>query len=310
MNQTTSLSPTLVILAAGMGSRYGGLKQIEPIGPGGETLMDYSVYDAIRAGFGKVVFVIRREIEAAFRDRIGSRYEAHTNVRYVFQELDQVPGGFVVPPSRSKPWGTAHAMLAAESEVDEPFSVINADDFYGPNAFPSIAGFLTNPPTGDVLTVAMVGYALTATLSTHGKVARGLCHCGAGGWLEGIEEVLGIEPHGDGARSVTDTGGERLLSSSDVVSMNLWGFPREIFGPLRGEFERFLSDPDNLEKGEFYIPTGLNRMMADGRVRVRVLPGGDVWCGVTYKEDKPAAVELIARLVADGVYPARLWSDV
>jgi len=290
--------PTLVLLAAGMGSRYGGLKQVDPVGPSGETLLDYSIYDALRAGFGKVVFIIRHDIEAQFREVVGKRFAGRVPVEYAFQELGDLPAGFKVPEGRTKPWGTTHAILAAEKVVREPFTVINADDYYGRSSFQSMAVHLTSGSPD----LAMVGFQLKNTLSEHGTVARGICTVGADGYLTSVEELTKIEKTSTGARD-----GDRVFTGEELVSMNFWGFQPGVFPDLRASFTGFLQRAGNELKSECYIPATVNELMLAGKARVRVLSSRDPWFGVTYKEDKPRVVESIARLVANGDYPAKLW---
>lgn len=301
------MKPTLVILAAGMGSRYGGMKQLEAVGPEGATIMDYSIYDALRAGFGKAVFVIRPEMEAAFKETIGRRYEKHIPVAYVFQRLEQLPAGYSVPPGRAKPWGTAHAVLAAENEVNEAFAVVNADDFYGANSFAVLSEFLQQEEQADVPAYAMVGYTLRETLTEAGSVNRGCCRCTPDGWLESITEIVGIERDGVDACYPDETGERRVLSGDQLVSMNIWGFGRAFFDQLRERFENFLRENGTSNTAEFYLPTGVQELMRAGRARVKVLPTTDRWCGVTHPEDKPRVVRMIGELVERGRYPRRLW---
>lgn len=301
------MKPTLVILAAGMGSRYGGLKQLEPVGPGGETIMDYSIYDAIRAGFAKAVFVIRSDMEAAFKETIGRRYEMHVPVAYAFQRLDALPAGFTVPPSRSKPWGTGHAVLATRDEVREPFGVINADDFYGANSIAALGRFLQEEDTHDVPTYAMVGFALRDTLSEVGTVNRGCCRRNADGYLESIVEIVGIKRHGSDGRYTDGSGNTQIISGDDQVSMNTWGFQPILFDELGARFKHFLRQNAASETAEFHLPTGIQELMRAGRARVKVLPTTDRWCGVTHQEDKPRVVEMIGKLVSRGDYPRKLW---
>jgi hypothetical protein len=294
----TPPKPTLVLLAAGMGSRYGGLKQVDPVGPSGETLLDYSVYDALRAGFGKIVFVIRRDIETQFRDVVGRRFEGRAPVDYAFQELDSLPPGFQVPAGRTKPWGTTHAILAAEPVVRKPFTVINADDYYGRDSFVTIARHLTSGSSD----LAMVGFKLKNTLSEHGTVARGVCTVGADGYLVSVEECTRIEKTATGARD-----GDRIFTGEELVSMNFWGFQPVVFAGLRESFTAFMHRSGNDPKAESYIPATITEMMAAGRARVRMLSSSSPWFGVTYKEDKPRVIASIARLIQQGEYPARLW---
>ena len=300
------MKPTLVILAAGMGRRYGGLKQLEPVGPSGETIMDYSVYDALRAGFGKAVFVIRPDMEVAFLKTLGRRYETYMPVVHVLQRLDALPGGFTVPPGRTKPWGTGHAVLAAEGCVHEPFAVVNADDFYGAGSLATLGTFLQQEHGGDVPTYAMVGFTLRDTLTAAGSVSRGCCRRDTDGWLESITEVTGIEPHGLDARCPGESGEMEILSGDHIVSMNAWGFQPAFFDQLRACFEGFLGQEDR-PGAEFYIPAAVQELIRIGRARVRILRTTDTWCGVTHPEDGPRVVEMIGKLVDTGEYPRKLW---
>ena len=291
--------PTLVLLAAGMGSRYGGLKQVDPVGPSGETLLDYSIYDALRSGFGKVVFIIRHDIEQQFREVVGKRFEGRAPVDYAFQELNHLPAGFSVPEGRTKPWGTTQAVLAAEDVVREPFAVLNADDFYGRESFATLATHLTSGSQD----LAMVGFQLKNTLSEHGTVARGICGVGADGYLTSVQEFTKIEKTATGARE-----GERTFTGDELVSMNFWGFRPAVFGDLRASFTTFLQRSGTELKSECYIPATVNELMVAGKARVKMLSSRSPWFGVTYKEDKPRVVESIARLVAAGTYPPKLWT--
>ena len=296
-------TPALLVLAAGMGSRYGGLKQIDPVGPAGETLLDYSVYDALRAGFGKLVFVIRREIADEFKKAVGRRFEQRTRVEYVFQELDKLPPGFSPPPNRRKPWGTAHAILMAAEVVTEPFAAINADDFYGANSFRLLAEHLgAGGPD-----YAMVGFILRNTLSEFGSVARGLCRVNKDAYLESVVELTKIEKDGDAARYTDADGQVHPLTGDETVSMNIWGFTPEIFGHLRRQMADFLAKYAHDEKAELYIPTAVNQLVGTGQARVKVQRTTDAWFGFTYHEDRPLVVEGIRKLVAQGKYPEKLW---
>jgi UTP-glucose-1-phosphate uridylyltransferase len=257
-------NPTLLVLAAGTGSRYGGLKQIDPVGPGGETILDYSIYDAIRAGFGKLVFVIRRDIEEPFRQKVGSRFEKKIDVQYIFQEIDKLPQGFTVPPNRTKPWGTGQAILMADGIIREPFAAINADDFYGANSF-QLLGQHLQAGTEDY---AMVGFVLRNTLTEHGSVARGVCQVDADGFLLTVTELTRIEKDGNGGRYIDDSGLINRLSGDEVVSLNLWAFTPSIFRHLQEEFVDFLKTHGQHEKAEFFIPTVVNKLVASGRARV------------------------------------------
>jgi dTDP-glucose pyrophosphorylase len=295
---------TLLVLAAGMGSRYGGLKQIDPIGPGGETMIDYSIYDSLNAGFNKLVFVIRRDIEESFREVIGARFENRTKVEYVFQELDKLPPGFSVPANRSKPWGTGQAILMGAEVINEPFGVINADDFYGKNSFRVLAKHLQSGSAD----YAMVGFILRNTLSEFGTVARGVCEVTAEGLLKSVTELTKIEKAGTGAKHTDALGKEHSLSGDEMVSMNMWGFTPTIFRHLREQFPAFLNEHGQEEKSEFYIPSVVNALINSGQERLRVLRSADSWFGVTYREDRPRVVTSIGNLIAEKNYPERLWA--
>lgn len=296
--------PTLLVMAAGMGSRYGGLKQIDPVGPNGETIIDYSIYDALRAGFGKLVFVIRKDIERPFKETVGARFEKRIAVEYVFQELDKLPQGFSVPAERTKPWGTTQAVLMAADAIREPFAVINADDFYGAESYRVLAGHLMSG-TRDY---AMVGFILRNTLSEFGSVARGVCRVDQDGYLKGVEELTNIVPEGRGAKNTAPDGTMTELSGDEAVSMNMWGFTPEIFAQLREVFHRFLERSGKELKAESYVPTAVNELVAGGQARVKVLRTRDSWFGVTYREDRPRVVESIRRLIETGAYPGALWA--
>lgn len=295
-------APTLLVLAAGIGSRYGGLKQIQPVGASGETIMDYSIYDALRAGFGRVVFVIRRDTEEPFKKIIGARFEKKIAVDYVFQELNALPAGFSAPANRAKPWGTGHALLMAAGAVRGPFAVINADDFYGATSFRVLAEHLRSAGAD----FAMVGYLLRNTLSEFGGVARGVCQTSPAGFLESVTELTKIEREGAGAKAVGPDGKVLHLSGDETVSMNLWGFTPALFGELRKLFMEFLARHGAEEKSEFYIPAAVNDLIRAGRARVKVLRSPDSWFGVTYRQDHPLVAENIRKLVARGDYPDKL----
>ncbi len=298
--------PTVVVLAAGMGSRYGGLKQLDSVGPNGETIIDYSVYDAIRAGFGKIVFIIRRDIEQAFREAIGSRYESKIKVEYAFQELDRLPEGHAVPAGRAKPWGTGHAILMAEEFVGEPFVVINGDDFYGADAFKVAADYLSRAQDGDQADYCMVGFTLRRTLSDFGTVSRGVCRLD-GANLAGVTEITAISRDGEAASYPLEDGEAARLSGDEAVSMNMWGFTPSIFKHLGVMFGAFLDEQGQELKSEFYIPSVVNALIKARLARVRVLPTASAWFGVTYQEDKPYVETSIRELIAAGDYPAELW---
>ncbi len=302
-------------MAAGMGSRFGGLKQIEPFGPGGETLLDYSVYDALRAGFDRIVFVIRRDFEQSFRERVGRRFEARTPVEYVFQELDSLPAGFAPPAGREKPWGTAHAVWCARGAVTAPFAAINADDFYGRDAFTRLAAFFKREggiarEPGAAARLAMAGYRLADTLSEHGSVSRGICKVDTNGMLEGIEEMTAIEAADGGTgRARAAGGGELRLPADTVVSMNCWGFTPAVFALLDDAFQRFLRARGTELKSECYLPASVAEGMQSGLARVEVLPVRATWFGVTHRDDKPRVVSALRILIDAGEYPERLWAE-
>lgn len=304
----TQPRPALVVLAAGMGSRYGGLKQIDPVGPHGEVVLDYSVFDARRAGFGSVVFVIRRDLERAFRETVGRRFEDRIEVRYAFQEVESLPPGFTVPPGRTKPWGTGHAVLSARPAVVEPFAVINADDFYGADAYQQLAGFLAEDRAANDDTYAMVGFELRRTLSEHGTTARGVCVVDGDGCLASVQELTAIERTAEGVRNREPDGGFRALTGEETVSMNCWGCTPGFFQHLEAAFQEFLTAHAGSVKAEFYLPAAVNALIERRRARVRVLPTRADWFGVTYREDRPVVIASIQRLIAAGVYPEQLWA--
>lgn len=300
--------PVLVIMAAGMGSRYGGLKQMDPIGGPGQVILDYSIYDARRAGFETVVFVIKDEIEADFRARVGARIERHMNVHYAFQRMEDLPEGYRVPQGRVKPWGTAQAALAAQPFLDGPFAILNADDYYGPSAFQVIFDYLCAHPAGNEY--AMVAYRLENTVTDHGHVARGVCQVGEDGLLTGIVERTRIEK-GPPPR-FTEDGGQTWtqLPGDTMVSMNFWGFNPSLLEQARARFPAFLDRAlrENPLKGEYLLPTLVGQLIQEGHSSVRALSSGDRWYGVTYQEDKPAVSAAIARMTAQGLYPVSLWT--
>ena len=300
-------SPALVVLAAGMGSRYGGLKQMDPMGPNGETVLDYSVFDAIRAGFSKVIFVIREDFAEAFQTTVGAKFKSKVEVAYAFQKLDDLPDGFTVPEGREKPWGTSHAILAARDEIDRPFAVINADDFYGSDAYLKAAGFLSSNPIEDGKShYALVGYHLVNTLSDHGSVNRGICQTD-NGLLKGVEEVVNIARKDTAeieGRSLD--GSACLVHEEAVVSMNLWGFPVSFISELQDHFRSFLTEHGQEEKSECYIPTVVDELVNRGHADCHVLETSSSWFGVTYPDDKPHVVASIKELVDSGDYPSPL----
>lgn len=300
------MKPTLFVLAAGMGSRYGGLKQLDSLGPNGETIMDYSIYDAIKSGFGKVVFVIRKDFEQDFRDKILSKYEGHVPVEVVFQSTDALPEGFTCPADRTKPWGTNHAVLMGKDVIKEPFAVINADDFYGRDAFEVIAKELSRPRDrkGDY---CMVGFRVGNTMTENGSVARGVCE-NKDGLLTSVVERTAISYDDNHDIVFTDENGEvQKLAPSTPVSMNLWGFTPDYFDYSEREFVNFLKKDINTPKAEFFIPLCIDALIKNGEATVKVLDTDSRWFGVTYAADRPGVVEKFARLAADGVYPSPLF---
>ncbi len=300
------MKPTLFVLAAGMGSRYGGLKQLDGLGPHGETIMDYSIYDAIHAGFGKIVFVIRKDFEQDFREKILSKYEGHIPVEVVFQSITDLPEGYTCPEDRTKPWGTNHAVLMGKNAIKEPFAVINADDFYGRNAFEVIAKELSRPRDrkGDY---CMVGFRVGNTMTENGSVARGVCSTKDGN-LESVVERTAISYDKEGRIVFTDENGtEQTLDPATPVSMNLWGFTPDYFDYSEREFRRFLDRYINTPKSEFFIPLAIDTLIKSVEASVKVLDTDSIWFGVTYAADRPGVVEKFAQLHADGTYPEKLF---
>jgi NDP-sugar pyrophosphorylase family protein len=287
---------SLVVLAAGMGSRYGGLKQLDPVGPSGETILDYAVYDALRAGFERVVFVIRHDFDAVFREQVGARYADRVAVDYAYQSVDLLPPGCSVPDGRTKPWGTGHAVWCARTAVPGSFAVINADDFLGRDAFAQLAGFLAAPDADH----AMVGYRLGKTLSEQGSVSRGVCQVSAQGELTEVVEHTGID------RAEVGEGGK--FSGDEIVSMNCWAFQPTFWDALDRQWQHFVAERLTAEKAEFYLPAAVSAEIGAGRATVRVLPTTASWFGVTYREDKPTVTATLAAMVAAGEYPESLFS--
>lgn len=300
------MKPTLFVLAAGMGSRYGGLKQLDPLGPNGETIMDYSIYDAIQAGFGKVVFVIRKDFEQDFRDKILSKYEGHIPVDVVFQSIDKLPEGFVCPANRTKPWGPAHAVIMGAEAIKEPFAVINSDDFYGRNSFEVLAKELMRPRDhkGDY---CMVGFRIGNTMTENGGVNRGVCQT-KDGYLTSVEECKDIAYNENHEIVYTDADGKKhYLDANIPVSMNMWGFTSDYFDFGNREFSNFLSEKINVPKSEQVIPDVADALIKSGEATVKVLDTDSRWFGVTYAEDRPGVVNKFAALHADGTYPSPLF---
>ena len=301
------MSLTLVVLAAGIGSRYGGLKQMDPMGPSGEFILDYSIFDALRAGFDEVTFVVSRQVEADFKAVIGARIERRLRVQYVVQELTTgLPAGVAVPPDRKKPWGTGHAVLVCRNAVRTPFAAINADDFYGRESFRALAEFLEKRSPAEPR-YSMVGFLLRNTLSEHGHVARGICDVDAGGLLRRVVERTRIEKAPDGARFTDDSGKWQPLTGNEIVSMNMWGFTPAIFQSLADGFPRFLAAAAGHPKAEYFMPSVVDELIRNGAATTAVLPTPDTWSGVTYPADKPVVVQRIRGLIEAGIYPASLW---
>ena len=303
------VKPTLVIMAAGMGSRYGGLKQIDPVGPSGEIIMDYSIYDAMKAGFGKVVFIIRKEIEDAFRETIGNRISKIVDTAYVYQEVYKVPSNFEVPQDRIKPWGTAHAVLCCKDVVNTPFAVINADDFYGSTSFEEIGKFLSEVKDDrEFYNYAMVGFQLENTLTEHGTVARGVCNVDNENYLVNITERTKIKKFEDAAKYTEDGESWIDIPKGSTVSMNTWGFTPSIFEELEEGFSKFLEgNKENILKSEYFLPSVVDNLIAEGKAKVKVMTSKEQWYGVTYREDKPNVNKAINDLINSGVYPEKLW---
>ena len=303
------MSVSLVVMAAGLGSRYGGLKQIAPVDPNGHILMDYSIYDALRAGFDRVVCIIKPEMREDFYEVIGHRLEKHVEVRYAYQRLDNLPAGYSVPEGRTKPWGTAHALLCAKEQIDAPFAVINADDVYGRDAFAAIAAFLREKHGAGEH--AMVGYRIENTLTENGHVARGVCETDENGFLRGVTERTHIEPREGGAAFTEDGEHFTFVPAGTIVSMNLWGFQPGVMEEIDRRFAPWLDEtlPVNPLKGEYFLPLIPNALIHEGKGSVRVLSTHEKWYGVTYHDDMPKLQAALAGMRADGVYPEGLWRD-
>ncbi len=299
------MKPTLLVLAAGMGSRYGGNKQLDTVGPSGETIIDYSIYDAIRAGFGKIVFVIRRDIEEQVKERFVSRLKGKIEVDYVFQEITNLPEGVKVSPGRSKPWGTSHAILVTEKAIHEPFGVINADDYYGVESFKILHDFLVND-TGPN-SYCIVGYKMKNTLSDHGHVNRGVCKVGNDGFLKNIVETRQIEKTSFGAQAPAENEELEKFTGEEVVSMNLWGFKPSCYRFLGEEFRNFINEKGMDLKSELDIPTSIDKFVKSGQVSIKILMSNERWFGVTYREDKPYVVESINSMISNGIYPDKIY---
>ena len=304
--------PVLVIMAAGMGSRYGGLKQIDPVDEEGHIIMDFSMFDAKRAGFEKVIFIIKRENEADFRAAVGDRMENYMEVSYAFQEIDNIPDGCQVPEGRVKPWGTAHAVLSCIDQIDGPFAVINADDYYGQEAFRLIYDYLASHEDDDKYRYTMVGYELGNTVTDNGHVARGVCDMNSEGELIAIHERTRIEKRDGGIAYTEDDGATWVSVPADTtVSMNMWGFTRSILDEIKAGFPAFLNEglKKNPMKCEYFLPAVVSDLLGEDRATVAVLKSADKWYGVTYKEDKPVVMSAIKKMKDDGLYPAHLWEE-
>jgi dTDP-glucose pyrophosphorylase len=299
------MKPTLLVLAAGMGTRYGGNKQLDEVGPSGETIIDYSIYDAIRAGFGKIVFVIRRDIEEQVKERFVDRLQGKIEVDYVFQEITNLPEGVKVAPDRQKPWGTSHAILVTKDKIKEPFGVINADDYYGVESFRILRDFLVNDK--DPNNYCIVGYKLGNTLSDHGHVNRGVCVAGDDELLRHIVETRQIEKTRDGATAPGPDGKPLHFTGNEIVSMNLWGFKPSCYDFLGKEFRNFINNYGMDLKSELDIPTSVDKFVKNGEITIKILMSNERWFGVTYREDKPFVVESIKKMIRKGVYPARIY---
>lgn len=300
------MKPTLFVLAAGMGSRYGGLKQLDGLGPNGETIMDYSIYDAVRAGFGKVVFVIRHSFEQDFREKVVNKYEKVIPIEVVFQEIDYVPEGSSYNKERVKPWGTNHALLMGKDVIKEPFAIINADDFYGKESYEVLAKFLMEKEN-KTNEYCMVGYRVSNTLSESGSVSRGVCEVDAENNLTSVVERTSIERKNNKIQFTDENGQEVEISENTPVSMNMWGFTPDYFKYSEEFFKKFLQENGNNLKSEFYIPTLVNELVCNKIASCKVLDTPAKWFGVTYAEDRPQFVEKINDLVEKGVYPKKLW---
>ena len=304
--------PVLIIMAAGMGSRYGGLKQMDPVDSEGHIIMDFSMYDAKRAGFDKVIFIIKREFEEGFREKVGKRIEKYMEVSYAFQDIGNIPAGYEVPEGRVKPWGTAHAVLSCIDQVDGPFAVINADDYYGREAFRLIYDYLSAHEDDEKYRYTMVGYLLGNTVTDNGHVSRGICEINMQGELISVEERTRIEKR-DGGIAFTEDDGKTWteVSGDAVVSMNMWGFTKSILHEIRDGFPAFLDKglKSNPMKCEYYLPAVVSRLLEEGKATAAVLKSADKWYGITYKEDKPVVVAALQKMKDDGIYPMHLWEE-
>lgn len=304
--------PVLVIMAAGMGSRYGGLKQLDPVDKDGHIIMDFSMYDARRAGFEKVIFIIKKEIEDDFKEAVGNRMAKYMEVEYAFQEVSAIPEGYTVPEGRTKPWGTAHAVLSCIDSINGPFAVINADDYYGAEAFQLIYDYLETHADDEKYRYTMVGYKLGNTVTDNGHVSRGVCETNEAGELTGVQERTKIEKREEGIVYLDDDETTWVPVSSDVtVSMNMWGFTRSFLKEIKDGFPAFLDKglKENPMKCEYFLPSVVSRLLEEGRASVAVLKSSDKWYGITYKEDKPVVVRAVQNMKDEGLYPEHLWEE-
>ena len=301
------MTPTLVIPAAGAGSRYGGLKQLSPIGPDGEALLEYSVFDALRAGFGQVVLVVRPETEASFRERFQGKMDRHVEIHYAHQTLDDLPDGLPAPEGRKKPWGTGHAVLAATEQVDGPFGVINADDFYGAESYVALAGALDRRQSAEP-SLAVVGFPIGETLSDAGPVSRALCQVDEAGHLSDITELHAVWREDDRVVYRDDAGSTEALRGDELVSMNMWGFTPALFPELRARFRDFVAPPEPMLDEELLLPDVIRQLIREGTFEVEVIRGAGEWCGVTFREDRERVAGVVSDLVVQGAYPESLWA--
>lgn len=301
------MQPTLLVLAAGMGSRYGSLKQVDRFGPSGETIVEYSIYDALRAGFSKIVMVVRREFVSDFQEIVLKRALKKADIHFVFQELDKLPKGFTLPADRVKPWGTGHAVLMAENAIDTPFAVINADDFYGTQSYQVLGKFLSAKKSGNIEEYCLVDYQLNRTLSESGTVSRGICRVDSEGYLTGIAEHKKIGRHDNQITGQAEGAGTVVFTGMETVSMNMIGFNPSMFGHLKQQFCDFLKKNITVSDAEFYIPSAMNQVILEGTARVKVLHTPEKWFGVTYREDREMVIANLKALVDQGIYPSDLW---
>ncbi|MFC1975472.1 sugar phosphate nucleotidyltransferase [Chloroflexota bacterium] len=304
--------PTLIVMAAGAGSRYGGLKQIDPIGPNDEIILHYSICDALKAGFGKVVFIIKENMEQAFREKVGQAVEERCETVYAHQRIEDVPAGFKVPPDRQKPWGTGHAVLSCKNVISSPFAVINADDFYGQSSYQTLCNYLKNARDREgVYDYCMVGYVLENTLTEHGHVARGVCATNQAGFLMGIHERTQIKKFGQSTMYTEDGETWIEIPKGSLVSMNMWGFTPSLISELEDRFSLFLQkNRDNIQKAEYFLSNVVGDILTEKKATVKILPTNERWFGITYQQDKPSVKQAIKNLIRQGIYPENLWDAI